>query len=282
MTFKMSNVQSETDAAVSAVNLLLDHARTNVIPNLAADGDPYDRAILVALFARSVPLTEAIVRLGQAGYGREALMLNRALLELMLDAYWTHANPAVARDRFVKHARFKQHLQRETARLYPRVFGDVPGREELGEDELRGLKTLFGKYGQRSWTGLSTHQRAKRVESQFDEERGERKQLWLALDVLNVASNAELHPSAWSLGRALRRVPLPAGGQKLQFRVSGEAELVGFALRQTWWLLGQILAVMHTAADLPRDGLLDAGDASYALLRPASVEAEEKSERSDS
>jgi hypothetical protein len=88
--------QNDDIAAVTALDLLLGHATEQVVPNMATKGDPYERAILVALFARSVPLTEAISQLGKDGFGREALMLNRPLFELMLDAYWTHANLKLA------------------------------------------------------------------------------------------------------------------------------------------------------------------------------------------
>jgi hypothetical protein len=265
--------QSEATAALAAVGLLLRHARERILPNLVTDDDPYERAILVALFARSVPLTESLVRLGEDGYGREALMLNRPLFELMLDAYWTHANPKLAGERFVQHARFTQHLQRETAARYPEVFGELPPLENLSDEELKQLKQIFGDFGHKSWTGLNTRARVASIEVQFSEADDDRQQLWLALDVLNAASNAELHPSAWSLGRALRRVPTPDGGEALQFRAAPEPELVAFALRQAWWIFGQFLALIHIVAALPKEPLLDAGESGHALIEAAQANA---------
>lgn len=268
-----SETQSESVAALAAVDLLLRHAREGVIPNLATEGDPYERAILLALFARSVPLSESIVRLGEDGYGREALMLNRPLFELMLDAYWTHANSELASERFVQHARFVQHLQRETAVRYPEFYGPLSPAEKLGDEELKRLKKIFGDFGHRSWTGLGTRARVVCIQSQFDEHDGDRGNLWFAFEVLNVASNAELHPSAWSLGRALRRLPnSDGGGEKLQFRPASEPELVAFALRQTWWIMGQILALVHSAWALPDEPLLEVGRAGDALIQAAYAE----------
>ncbi len=263
--------QTEAAAALAAVDLLLRHAQDRIQPNLATEGDPYERSIVASLFARSVPLTEAIVLLGEGGFGREALMLNRPLFELLLDAHWTHANQKLSEQRFLEHARFTMHLRRETASRYPELFGEMASTEKLDDDELKRHSKTFGSFGGKSWTGLSTHRRVAAIENQFDE--GDRRQLWIALEVLNAFSNAELHPTAWSLGRALRRMPTADGGEKLQVRVGPEPELVAVALRQTWWIFGQVLALVHTVVGLPAEPLLDAGDAGQALIDETEAEA---------
>jgi hypothetical protein len=116
-----------------------------------------------------------------------------------------------------------------------------------------------------------TYTRRAYIEDQLDED--DRRQLRTALEVLNGFSNAELHPTAWSLGRALRRVLTADGGEKLQVRVGSEPELVAVALRQTWWIFGQLLGAIHTATALPTRPLLDAGDAGQALIDAVEAEA---------
>ena len=205
-------------APLAAIWLLLDHARRRVIPNLATDRDPYERAIVVALFPRSVTLVEAIVRLGHDGFGREALTLDRALFELMLDSFWSAANPELAERRFVAHARFTQHLQRERSRLHPAIFGAPEPMDSVGAQELKALGQTFGKFRHRSRMGLSVSERVVAIQGCFEEQSGDRSQLLLTADVLNALSNSELHPSAWSLQRALRRVRDRDGAERLQFR----------------------------------------------------------------
>jgi Family of unknown function (DUF5677) len=263
--------QTEAVAALAAVDLLLRHAQERIRPNLTTQGDPYERSILLVLFARSVPLTEAIVRLGEGGFGREALILNRPLFELLLDAHWTDANPELSEQRFLEHARFTMHLQRETASYYPELFGEMASKDRLDDDELKRHLKTFGSFGGKGWTGLSTHGRVKAIEDRFDDD--DRRQLRIMSEVLNGLSNAELHPSASSLARALRRVPTADGGEKLQVRVGSEPELVSVALRQTWWIFGQLLGIIHTATALPTKPLLDAGDAGEALIDAAEGEA---------
>lgn len=126
-----------------------------------------NRIIVLALYARSVVLTEAICHLGEGGFGREVLMLNRPLFELMVDAHWAHADLALAEERFVQHARFKQHLMRRVVARYPDVFDEIAPLDELADEELKQLKDLFGPYGQRSWTARSMHERIAAIETQF-------------------------------------------------------------------------------------------------------------------
>jgi hypothetical protein len=263
--------QTEPGAALAAVDLLLRHAQERISANLVTEDDPYERSILVALFARSMPLTEAIVLLGEGGFGREALMLCRPLFELLLDALWTHANPELSRRLFLEHARFTLHLQRETASRYSELFGEMASEDRLDDDELKRHRKTFGRFGEKGWTGLSTHQLVAAIEDQLDED--DRRQLRIALEVLNGFSNAELHPTSWSLGRALRRVPTVDGGEKLQVRVGAEPQLVSVALRQTWWMFGQVLGVIHAGTALPTEPLLDAGEAGQALIDGVDTEA---------
>jgi hypothetical protein len=147
----------------------------------------------------------------------------------------------------------------------------MASEDRLDDDELKRHRKTFGRFGEKGWTGLSTHQRVAAIEDQLDKD--DRRQLRIALEVLNGFSNAELHPTAWSLGRALRRVPTADGGERLQVRVGPEPELVPIALRQAWWTFGQLLGVVHTVAALPTKPLLDAGDEGKALIDAAEAEA---------
>jgi hypothetical protein len=239
---------------VAATRRLIEYARNGVLPNLATDRDAMQRAILVALFARALVLTESIVHVAESGFGREALMLNRPLFELMIDAHWTKLNPELAQQRFVQHARFTQHLQRETARRYPAELGQPPDVPGLPEEELKDLRALFGTYATNSWTGLALHKRVAAVASEFEDPDDER-QLRFGREVLNALANAELHPSAWSLSRALRRLPAGKGIDRVQVRSEPESELVAVALRQTWWIFGGLLTVIVDDVGLAPDAL---------------------------
>lgn len=185
----------------------------------------------------------------------------------MVDAHWAHADLALAEERFVQHARFKQHLGRRVVARYPDVFDEIAPLDELADEELKQLKDLFGPYGEKSWTALSMHKRIAAIETQFDEASTNRRQLRAQYEIGNAANNAELHPSPWSLGRAMR---VPArGGEMLQFCVERESELTPEALRQTWWILTQLLGLMHIESALSIDRLSKAADAGADFVAAA-------------
>jgi hypothetical protein len=85
--------------------------------------------------------------------------------------------------------------------------------------------------------------------------------------VLHDLNNGEMHPSSWSLGRALRRIPVGEGDMyRLQFRVGPEPEFSAFALSFTWWVFVQALDLMHGVGGVPSDSLQQAADAGAELL----------------
>ena len=253
-------------AAIAATRRLTEYARDDVLPNLATDRDAMQRAILVALFARSLVLAETIVHVAEGGFGREALMLNRPLFELMIDAHWTKLNPQVAQQRFIQHARFTQHLQRETARRYPHELGEPPDISRLPDAELKDLRTMFGAYATTSWTGLALHTRVDSVASQFADP-DDARQLRFGREVLNAFANAELHPGAWSLSRALRRVPAGEGIERVQVRSEPESELVAVALRQTWWIFAALLTVIVDDIGLAPEALRRVQAEGHAFMQ---------------
>lgn len=253
------------ERASNAIHVLLNHYQDILVPAFTQLEDPEEHFVRAALLVRSPPLVEAALQLAEAGFGRETMMLNRPLFELMVDAYWAQAEPALADELFLAHARYTQHLQREVARRYPGVFG-APKEESLPAEELEESMSRFGRYASRSWTGMNLHQRVEFFETYLaDQGEAGRHRLWFVFDVLHDLNNSELHPSSWSLGRALRRLPSEEGGG-LQFRLGPEPELATFALSSTWWVLVQTLDLMHELCGVPNDSLQEAAEAGAELL----------------
>jgi hypothetical protein len=101
-------IEATTDDTLTrqldALRALVAFARDEVSPLLDGGNDPYDRLVIVMLFARATTTAEAVAALGDQGFGQQAMMLNRSLYEYMIDAHWAHANHKLARERFVQHA----------------------------------------------------------------------------------------------------------------------------------------------------------------------------------
>ncbi len=257
--------------ASNAIHILLNHYHDEVVPSFSRHEEPEKQVVQFALLVRSPPLGEAALTLAEAGFGREAMMLNRPLFELMLDAYWAGSEPELADKRFLAHARYKQHLQRNVARLYPELE-IAPGGESLDPEEVKASSALFGRYASSSWTGLNLKERVEAFEKHLGSDDSGRRQLWFVFDVLHDLNNGELHPSSWSLSRALRRVPTADGAYRLQFRVGPEPEFSAFALGFTWWVFVQLLDLMHGVGGVSTDSLKEAADAGADLLGLSSTE----------
>lgn len=239
-----------TPEEIGALRDLLEFGTKLVAAHLSADGEPDFRALIVAFFSRATATSQAVALLVEEDFGQQAMMLNRAAFELMLDSYWIENNRELATERFVQHARFQQQLERETAERYPALVELEIPEERLGDTELAELAKLYGPYGGRSWTGLSVHQRVEDVVGSFeDDASGE--QLRSFRDVIHRLHNQELHPTAWSLGRVLCRRSEHDGGEVLQYRLSSEPELGLIAVRCAWWMYLQVLHLLIEIFEMP-------------------------------
>ncbi len=254
---------NENEGACEAVQLLVAHVRDDVLGNLDAGGDAWERAVLAALFSHALSCAEAALVLARAGYGREVIMLGRPAFELMLDAHWASANTDEAKERFVKYSRFSVHIQRAKLPNYPELgIDELPGLED---SEVAELKGLFGRYGQKGWTGLTIRERVLAIADQFEADQREVRLLWGYYDFVNSLANAELHSGSWSLARAIRRVKTPEG-ERLQLRTTPEEELVSQGLGAIWWSFGHLLSVVEAGCDIPIDRLQLAMDQGAELL----------------
>ncbi len=254
---------NENERACEAVQLLVAHVRDDVLGNLDAGGDAWERAVLAALFSHALSCAEAALVLARAGYGREVIMLSRPAFELMLDAHWARANPDEAKARFVKYSRFSVHIQRAKLPNYAELgIDELPGLEDSEVAELTGL---FGTFGQKGWTGLTIKERVQAIAEQFEAARQGIRLLWGYYDFVNALANAELHSGSWSLARAIRRVETPKG-ERLQLRTSPEDELVSQGLGAVWWSFGHLLSVVEAACEIPIDRLQQAMDQGAELL----------------
>lgn len=247
---------SATPEEVAALRDLLDFGRTDVASRLRADGEPDARALIIALFSRATTTLQALVLLVENDFGQQAMMLNRAAFELLVDAYWTEENRELAADRFVRHARFHQHLKRESAQRYPELLDPGTAAEPLDTTELAELTDLYRPHGVRSWTALSIHQRVESIVDSFGDPH-DRKQLRGFRDIVYRLNNEELHPTPWSISRVLRRRPTADGGEALLFRIAPEPELGQLALRSAWWMYLQLVSLILDSFEITLGGALE-------------------------
>ena len=175
-------------------------------------------------------------------------MLNRSLFEDMVDVHWVVRNPERAVQRLNEHRRYSQALRLDVARVFPEYFGDsLPELRPPMEDDERGrLAGIFGKHGERSWTGLSLHARFKDIESCWPDETA-RRQARFFHSWVHRTNNETLHPSSYSLGTL--------GGptlinESLQYRLSSTEQLMGPALFCAFWTYVQTVTMVFATFEL--------------------------------
>lgn len=238
----MAAFDENAGSALQALRDLRAFVADSLSPALQIPGDAMRAAVTIAHFARATATFDSIVLLAENRFGSQAMMLNRALFELAVNAWWSRLDDDLTDQRYVGWAQLDWHLRRAKARKYPDLLGPIDEQQVgLTEKHLKDLQDRFGRQGQRGWTGLDV---AARIEALRKAGRGPDASDLLAFhDVIIYASNQELHGSSQSLARVVRRLPADVG-QRVQYNPAAEGELVEPALRFAWWSYTQILELV--------------------------------------
>jgi hypothetical protein len=196
-------------------------------------------ALIVALCARSYGTYCSSVSEASDGWGPSSMMLNRSLFEDMVDAHWVHADPEAATTRYQQHDQHRRILLSDVARKhYPGL--DVPVVDEELRRELQGV---FGRYGEKSWTGLNLHERVKLIEDQWRTpavpEEGV-KALHFFRDVAHRENSDTLHVSA----RSLNAVVAAHEPDVMTFRIGPHVEDTSRALFGAFWPFTQTVTLL--------------------------------------
>lgn len=197
-----------------------------------------DRVIL-AEAVRATKTLGAVVALCDAGFGEQAMMLNRSLFEGMAVAHWvaTHRRDAVGL--FARHERFTRLLWYETLKaagwldeIDPRL------RPSIGPKRRKELVDLFTKYGTKAWWRMSVPALLAEIEDQWDAQG--RADLWLHHDVVYRLSNQMLHSTATSVSAAfVNRSKAP-----LVMTASASDQFISQALYAAHWTYGQMFTLL--------------------------------------
>jgi uncharacterized protein YchJ len=243
--------------------------------------------IVMTLFYSATTTYQGAIELCRQGFSDQALMLNRALFEVMVDAHWAHANPDEANARYTDHAVFSNSKNHELMSRYSDLIReDLPqpvGSAFVSSDEERKrLERLYGRHGNKSWTGLSLHERVELIAPAWESE-GERRFLRFFRDLAGRLSNETLHPSA----AAIFRQVLPPSAERtemptVRLRQGPSLELFTQALFGAMWSYGQLLGRIVEEFNLPtREGMIEAYTNAYRLFYVPSEEDRRSTGRND-
>lgn len=149
--------------------------------------------LVAAESARGLKTYRASLDAALGGFGPQAAMLDRTLFEGMATACWTVANQDLAAERFRQHLRHNKALW--SKRFLAREMIKQPFPELPGEDEMRKLDKLFGRWGDKLWCGLAMHELIASIEDQWEDPA----ELRSFFAIAHAANNETQHTTARSL-----------------------------------------------------------------------------------
>jgi hypothetical protein len=201
--------------------------------------------ILVALFARSINTYWSALQLARIGFGDQAVMLTRSLFEDMVDAHWVSVQPAQALERFAQHFEHAKMLFADAARNHPEAY-DPDSIPSFDPSDRRKLDKIFGRYGDKSWTGVPLHDRVAAIEHLWTNEEA-RRTLHFVRRIVYRDSNQQLHPSAQGLRAMIRW----SDQELLAMRVGPDASSIEKALWSAFWNSVQIMGLIIDHFEFP-------------------------------
>lgn len=145
-------------------------------------------AVIRTTFARSLRTFNAVLRLCDAGFGDQAVMLCRSLFEDMVVSYWLAENPQEAH-RLDRHHLHQLVLYQEAVAKHG-LIANTPVVESLSDEQRAKLASEFRRG---LWTGENVYEMLKSIEHRWDEH--ERAQLWQMHDIAYRFLNLLLHHS---------------------------------------------------------------------------------------
>jgi len=155
------------------------------------------KLLLAVQATRATHIFESVIVLCRIGRGVPASMLNRALLEEVLDVHWVAANPESAPSRADEHDRLIQLGERAMDERFDRA------ETLLSPSERREFAVLCERFRgfQASWTLTSHSERLGLVKERWGDQAT--RNLDIFFEVNQRQNNTLLHPSPTGYGLAM-------------------------------------------------------------------------------
>src|SRR4051794_29324293 len=99
------------------------------------------------------------MELCEAGFGQQGAMLNRSLFETVVDAYWVASNKQLAQERYQDHRAHHNLLNRAVLE----DASEASDQHGTRDAERQRLARLYGRFGERSWTGVGLYERVRAI-----------------------------------------------------------------------------------------------------------------------
>jgi hypothetical protein len=164
----------------------------------------------LAILVRSLEIYDAVIALVRTGRVLPALMLDRALFEDMVAAFWlSHPdNREIGLQRIRDQEDYIVLLSNDLIRNYPhRVLVTADEHEDL-EEKRNEFKRTFGAHGNRTWFG-DLHTAIGQIAPLWERLGGEEETLRVYYAFVHRHINLHVHNTVSSIKRSLARYDEP-------------------------------------------------------------------------
>lgn len=171
---------------------------------------PKATANCLAILGRSLEIYDAVLALVRSGRSLSALMLDRALFEDMVAAFWLSRpdNRESGVQRIQDQEDHLVLLSNDVIRNYrDRVLIDPEEHEDL-EARRKDFEKLFGEYGERTWFG-SIYKAIGEIAPTWERLGGEERTLRVYYAIVHNHINRHVHNTVSSIKRNFDRYDQP-------------------------------------------------------------------------
>lgn len=201
---------------------------------------------VITYFYRSSDTYEGVLFLCREGLGVQAAMLDRSLIEDVIDAHWVTVEGDLAMERMREYARWHAHDRIRASGRHPTYFDEKPKTtwDPMSDEETRDyVKVLRGGGG--SWTGVKTGKRIETIEDLWRSDTS-RAELRFFADWVQGQNTGFLHSGPLGLAAITER---HGDGWRMRPRESGF--FVRQAIHAAIWAYSQIITLLLDELGLP-------------------------------
>jgi Family of unknown function (DUF5677) len=172
------------------------------------------------------------------GFGPQAMILNRSLIEDALTARWAELHRDEALERLTRHEQHMLYLFAETMKKRELDPGALADLDPLTDEELAQATSDFGQHGELAWTGHSIWKLFEKVADEW----GDQKERDLLVHMRSFAlryANLTTHNTAASIAK-----PTFIEDDRPFYNAGESKDDIGAALLSGFWAFGNLYRVV--------------------------------------
>jgi hypothetical protein len=236
----------DTDRYLGGAETLIAFVDEKVRPPLAEEKQlSWVQLAVISYFYRSSDTYEGVLFLAREGLGVQGAMLDRSLIEDVIDAHWVTIEGDLAMERMRDYTRWQVHDRIEMSKRHPDFFDETPTTdwEPMTPEETKKFRGRMHKGGG-SWTGVKTAKRVEAIEKLWASDYHQAELRFFA-EWVQGQNSALLHSGPQALA-----VMTEQHGEGWRMRQRESSFYVRQALHAAMWAYSQMVTLLLDELEL--------------------------------